>query len=341
MAFFPEGIRFVYTGQGFEGLVDLQHVEVPVHQPHAHRGGLENLVQLGIGPVQFPLHFLSFREVEKGFQEVFSSVVIHAGDTLQNRQLPSCCSQQDAFGQVDRLPLIQNRAVADLGRAEVLVADLVLYESFGTSDQFEGVGVGPADPAAYRIHQHDSRRVVLENPGQLFFPFRQRGFRAPPGIDASLGVHAEEDYEEGYEPPFPELVHIGREQMVQKIAAAENGDVHQRFQKPVRKAESDADPYEILGQYRRFRGAQFPHALSSLKQRGWLRTGNVFHACLEYNLFPGQGSTKRGDSVPIRQHANRTIRGKASMRGRDGPLPTSHPPQECVMAHRVPLFHVS
>ena len=44
VAFFADGIRLLDVGQALEGLVDFQNVEVAVHQPHGHRGGLKDLV---------------------------------------------------------------------------------------------------------------------------------------------------------------------------------------------------------------------------------------------------------------------------------------------------------
>ena len=82
MAFFTDRLCLVDTGQALEGIVDFQNIEVAVHQPHGHRGGLEDLVQLGMGLLQIALHFFAVRKIKKGFQEMFFAVVINPGDTL-------------------------------------------------------------------------------------------------------------------------------------------------------------------------------------------------------------------------------------------------------------------
>ena len=65
VAFFTNCIGLSDIGQTLEGIVDFKDIEIDVHQPHGHRSGLEDLVQLGMGLLQVPLHFFAVRKVEK------------------------------------------------------------------------------------------------------------------------------------------------------------------------------------------------------------------------------------------------------------------------------------
>ena len=131
------------------------------------------------------------------------------------------------------------------------MADLIFDVFLGRSDQFDGVGVGPADLAGAGIDQHDSGGIVFKNSGKLLLPIRQGPFGAPADIDTALGVNAEENDQNEDRQALPDFMDIRGKYVLQERALSENGDVHQRFQEPVQQSDSDSDPYKILSRKNR------------------------------------------------------------------------------------------